>query len=56
MSKLVLSIICVLFLSPLAVFLKRGASNEFWINLILYLISASCLGTIHGLWVIWREE
>jgi len=54
MSNLVLSIICI-FISPLAVFLKRGATNDFWINLILYLISFTCLGTIHGLWVIWRD-
>lgn len=54
MSNLVLSIICI-FLSPLAVFFKRGVSNEFWINLILWLVSLSCLGIVHGLWVIWRE-
>ncbi len=55
MSNLLLIIVCV-FVSPLAVYLKRGIGNDFWINLILYIVGAGCLGAIHGLWVILRNE
>ncbi len=55
MGNLLLSVIC-LFVSPLAVYLKRGIGNDFWINLILYVIGVWCLGTIHGFWVILRKE
>ncbi|OUM58672.1 hypothetical protein PIROE2DRAFT_15981 [Piromyces sp. E2] len=36
--KDILLFVLAFFISPLAVFLKRGLLRDFWINLILYLI------------------
>ena len=50
MPKIVL-IILAIFLPPLAVFLKDGLANSFWINLILTLLFY-VPGLIHALYVI----
>jgi uncharacterized membrane protein YqaE (UPF0057 family) len=54
MSNLVLAIICIC-LPPLAVFLKKGLEQEFWINLILSILGVYILGLIHGLYVIFSD-
>ena len=37
-NKTILLIILALFIAPLAVFLKKGTNQDFFINLILYII------------------
>lgn len=53
--KILKIILCLLF-SPLAAFLQVGMSPHFWINLILWIISASILGIIHGLWLVLTDK
>ncbi len=55
MNDVVLTLIA-LCLSPVSVYLKRGIGNEFWINLILCLISANILGFLHAIYVIWIDK
>ena len=53
----ILLIVLAFFLSPLAVFFKRGLARDFWINVILYLL-AVVPGTIHGWYIciVYRDE
>jgi uncharacterized membrane protein YqaE (UPF0057 family) len=55
MSKLLLVIIAI-FLPPLAIFLKDGLGNSFWINLILTIVGFYVLGLIHALYVILSDK
>lgn len=53
---IVLKVILCFLLSPLAAFIQVGATKHFWINLILWLISFSLLGIIHGLWLVLSDQ
>ena len=46
-----LLIIVAIFLPPLAVFLRVGIGNAFWINLILTFFFW-VPGVVHGIWVV----
>lgn len=46
-----LMMILAILVPPLAVFIKVGASNHFWINLILTLLGY-VPGILHGLYVV----
>jgi uncharacterized membrane protein YqaE (UPF0057 family) len=49
----ILLIILAIFLPFVAVFLKSGVSNAFWINIVL-CIFFWLPGIIHALWVVTR--
>ncbi|KAG4094548.1 UPF0057-domain-containing protein [Neocallimastix lanati (nom. inval.)] len=55
--KDILLFVIAFFLPPLAVFMKRGLLNDFWINLIFTLIGV-VPGIIHGWYIcfIYRDE
>ncbi len=44
-------VILAIFIPPLAMFLKSGANNDFWINLVLTLFFF-LPGVIHAVYVI----
>lgn len=54
MNPLLLIIIAIL-LPPLAVFLKEGASKQFVINIILFIVIPYLGGLIHALWVLSKK-
>ncbi|NCQ96963.1 MAG: YqaE/Pmp3 family membrane protein [Microcystis wesenbergii Mw_QC_S_20081001_S30D] len=49
-----LRLVCAFFLPPLAVFLTRGLSLAFVINIILTLIGY-VPGIIHAFWIVSKE-
>jgi len=53
----ILLFVLAFFVSPLAVFLKRGLERDFWINLIFFIIGI-VPGIIHGWYIclIYRDE
>ena len=50
-TKDILLIILAIFLPPLAVFLKKGCGNTFWLNLLLTILMF-LPGIIHAILVI----
>ena len=55
MSKLLLIILSIL-LPPLAVFLQKGLTGTFWLNVLLTIIGIFALGVIHALYVTLVED
>ncbi|ORX78635.1 hypothetical protein BCR32DRAFT_294926 [Anaeromyces robustus] len=55
--KDLLYLVLAFFLPPLAVFFKRGLLQDFWINLICFLIGV-VPGIIHGWYIciVYRDE
>jgi len=51
----IVKIICIIFLSPLAIFLHKNnqIDMDFWINLILYILSCGILGLLHAIYVVY---
>ncbi|KAK5575757.1 hypothetical protein RB653_006891 [Dictyostelium firmibasis] len=49
-GTILLLILCI-FLSPLAVLIKKGCSSAFWLNVILFILGI-IPGIIHGFFVI----
>ncbi|KAF8638236.1 hypothetical protein AX14_010205 [Amanita brunnescens Koide BX004] len=49
-TNIVLFIIAI-FIPPLAVFIKRGISADFWINILLWILGW-IPGVIHAWWVV----
>ncbi|ORX60000.1 hypothetical protein BCR36DRAFT_579449 [Piromyces finnis] len=54
----IVKIICLIFLSPLAIFLHKNnqLDMDFWINLILYIVGVGILGLIHAIYVIYIKK
>ncbi len=48
----VLLIILAILLPPLAVFMDRGLSGQFWLNLLLTIVGFWVIGVIHALFVV----
>ena len=48
----IIKIILAIFLPPVAVFLEVGLGTQFWINVILTVLSLGILGIIHALYVV----
>ncbi|KIL59955.1 hypothetical protein M378DRAFT_26766 [Amanita muscaria Koide BX008] len=44
-----------LFIPPLAVFLKRGISSDFWINILLWILGW-IPGVLHAWYIIAKSE
>jgi len=53
-SNKVLMVILAIVLPPLAVYLKDGSqvTNNFWINLVLWIFTGGIGGVIHALWLV----
>ena len=45
----IVTVILAVLLPPVAVALHRGVSTQFWINLVLTLLSFGILGIVHAL-------
>jgi uncharacterized membrane protein YqaE (UPF0057 family) len=54
MDNKVVLIILAIFIPPLAVYLKEGSTitNNFWINLVLWIVTAGIGGILHALYVV----
>ena len=53
----IVKIICLIFISPVAVFLhKNGIDMDFWINLVLYIVGLGICGLLHGIYVIFLKK
>jgi len=50
--RVIESLICLIGLSPIAVFLKDGCAKCFCVNLLLWILGV-VPGMIHGIWFIW---
>lgn len=56
-NKILLVILCVLGFGPLAVYLKNNrVDNEFWLNLVLWVLTCGLGSMIHGIIVALRED
>ena len=53
-SNKVLMVILAIVIPPLAVYLKDGSkvTNNFWINLVLWIFTGGIGGVIHALWFV----
>jgi uncharacterized membrane protein YqaE (UPF0057 family) len=55
-NKILLVILCVLGFGPLAVYIKKNAiDNDFWLNLVLWVVTCGIGSLIHGIIVCLRE-
>ncbi|EAL72839.2 hypothetical protein DDB_G0270978 [Dictyostelium discoideum AX4] len=50
-GTILLLLLCIFFLSPVAVLIKKGCSSAFWLNLILFFLGI-IPGIVHGIYVI----
>lgn len=53
---IIIKVILCFLLSPVAAYMQVGLTPHFWINLILWLISFSILGIVHGLWLVLTDK
>jgi len=54
-ERAVLTLVCLIGLSPIAVFFKDGCGKCFWVNVILW-ICGIIPGMIHGIWYLWFHK
>jgi len=47
-------ILLAIFIPPVAVALKVGATGHLWINLLLYILTLGIGGIIHALYIVLR--
>lgn len=48
----IIQILLCIFLPPVAVFVKAGATKHFWINIVLCVIGFGIGGIIHAFWFV----
>lgn len=51
----ILEIILAIFIPPVAVFLRKGASKDFVINILLWVLLLGLGGIIHAFWVLSKK-
>lgn len=51
-----LEIILCIFIPPVAVFMRKGAGKDLFINLVLWILLLGVGGVIHAFWLLSRKE
>jgi len=51
-ERCLLTLVCLIGLSPIAVFIRDGCAKCFWVNLLLWILGV-IPGMIHGIWFVW---
>jgi uncharacterized membrane protein YqaE (UPF0057 family) len=52
----IVDILLCIFLPPVAVALRKGIGQDFWINLLLWLLTFGIFGIVHAFWLLTKKD